>query len=164
MSTRRIINRISNMEISFLRQTASVLDQGGRAEGRGAALQWNLAARAASKRSNCKGPPGLPCAVTPKWTWPPRAPSTQNTIITVLRTSVCPVRNSYKRRAKTNVRPSSSALAVVGATVEASFRAASNEPVIPSVARDPLFSPRFVGGRPDFQSGPLDGSNRFRNL
>jgi hypothetical protein len=27
--------------------------------------QWKLAARAASKRSNCKGPLGPPCAVTP---------------------------------------------------------------------------------------------------
>ena len=34
-------------------------------------FQWNPAARAASKRSNCKGPPGLPCAVTPQGTWPP---------------------------------------------------------------------------------------------
>ncbi len=39
--------------------------------GRGITLEWSWAARAASKRSNCKGPPGLPCAVTPPGTWPP---------------------------------------------------------------------------------------------
>src|ERR1700682_2208348 len=48
-----------------------LLDQVDRAQGLGAAFQWNLAARAASKRSNCKGPPGLPRAVTPQGTWPP---------------------------------------------------------------------------------------------
>src|SRR6202790_3460475 len=52
-----------------------LLEQGGRAESLGGAFQWNVAARAASKRSNCKGPPGLPCAVTPQGTWPPCFPS-----------------------------------------------------------------------------------------
>jgi hypothetical protein len=47
------------------------LDQSGPTEGPGAAFQGNLAARAASKRSNCKGPLGPPCAVTPHGTWPP---------------------------------------------------------------------------------------------
>ena len=56
-----------------------------------AAFQGNLAARAASKRSNCKGPPGLPCAVTPQGTWPPWVPSNPSTIMTILRTGVCPV-------------------------------------------------------------------------
>jgi len=59
-------------------------------------VQWNLATRAASKRSNCKGPPGLPCAVTPQGTWPPCVPSNPSTIITVLRESVCPVVYSHK--------------------------------------------------------------------
>jgi hypothetical protein len=39
---------------------------------------WRPAARAASRRSNCKGPPGLPCAVTPQGTWPPCIPSTSD--------------------------------------------------------------------------------------
>src|ERR1035441_4046865 len=59
------------------------------------AFQWSLAARAASKRPNCKGPPGLPCAVTPQGTWPPCVPSNPSRIITILRASVCPVVNSY---------------------------------------------------------------------
>ena len=65
-------------------------------EGLGAEFQWNLAARAASKRSNCKGPPGLPCAVTPQGTWPPYIPSNPSTIMTILRTSVCPVVNNHR--------------------------------------------------------------------
>jgi hypothetical protein len=52
------------------RETTSPRD-GDRAEDLDATVQGNLAARAASKRSNCKGPPGLPCAVTPQGTWPP---------------------------------------------------------------------------------------------
>jgi hypothetical protein len=48
---------------------------GVRRNGVEAELGWNLAARAASRRSNCKGPPGLPCAVTPQGTWPPAVPS-----------------------------------------------------------------------------------------
>jgi hypothetical protein len=70
----------------------------------GTAFQWNLAARAASKRSNCKGPPGLPCAVTPQGTWPPCVPSKQSTIISILRRSVCPVVYSYKGRKRTSGR------------------------------------------------------------
>jgi hypothetical protein len=73
-----------------------LLEQGGRAESLGGAFQWNLAARAASKRSNCKGPPGLPCAVTPQGTWPPYIPSNPSTMITILRTSVCPVVNNHR--------------------------------------------------------------------
>src|ERR1019366_7874343 len=38
-------------------------------------------------------PPGLPCAVTPQWTWPPYSIKS-NTIMTVVRTRVCPVVNS----------------------------------------------------------------------
>src|ERR1035437_4295025 len=72
------------------------LDQGRRAENLDTAFQWNLAARAASRQSNCKGPPGLPCAVTPQGTWPPCIPSYPSTIITILSTSVCPVVNSHK--------------------------------------------------------------------
>src|ERR1700730_13635967 len=84
----------------------------GRVEGFGSESQWILAARAASKRSNCKGPPGLPCAVTPQGTWPPFGPSNPCTIMTILRTSVCPVVNSHKVGAKTNVRPPGSCRAV----------------------------------------------------
>ena len=51
----------------------------GCAEDLDAAFQGNLAARAASKRSNCKGPPGLPCAVSPQGTWPPWVPSSPST-------------------------------------------------------------------------------------
>src|ERR1017187_8574433 len=65
-----------------------------RAKGLDTAFQWSLAARAASKRSNCKGPPGLPCAVTPQGTWPPYILSYPSTTITILRTSVCPIVNS----------------------------------------------------------------------
>src|ERR1035441_165820 len=65
-----------------------------RAKGLDTAFQWSLAARAASKRSNCKGPPGLPCAVTPQGTWPPCFPSYPSPTITILRTSVCPIVNS----------------------------------------------------------------------
>jgi hypothetical protein len=50
--------------------------------------------RAASKRPNCKGPPGLPCAVTPQGTWPPCAPS--KGIVAIRRTSLCPVVDSCK--------------------------------------------------------------------
>src|ERR1700720_571537 len=57
-------------------------------------FQWRLAARAASKRSNCKGPPGLPCAITPQGTWPPCAPSNHSTTIAILRTIFCPVADS----------------------------------------------------------------------
>ena len=49
---------------------ASTIGRGDREKGLGAAFQQKLAARAASKRSNCKGPLGLPCAVTPQGTWP----------------------------------------------------------------------------------------------
>jgi len=58
---------------------------------RGEAFQRRLAARAASRRSNCKGPPGLPCAVTPQGTWPPRLPSNPHESITMLTAGVCPV-------------------------------------------------------------------------
>ena len=34
--------------------------------------------------SNCKGPPGLPCAVTPQGRWPPRFPSMQSSMLTIL--------------------------------------------------------------------------------
>jgi hypothetical protein len=63
-------------------------------------IQWNLAARAASRRSNCKGPPGLPCAVTPQGTWPPYVPSNQGTIIAILKTKVCPVQDSHREARK----------------------------------------------------------------
>ena len=48
-----------------------------------------LTARAASKRSNCKGPPGLPCAVAPQRTWPPYVPSNPTKIMTMVSTIVC---------------------------------------------------------------------------
>jgi hypothetical protein len=54
---------------------------------------------------NCKGPPGLPCAVTPQGTWPPCVPSNSSTIIAVLRTNVCPVQDSHREgRKQTSVR------------------------------------------------------------
>ena len=58
-------------------------------------LEWRRrpAARAASRQSNCKGPPGLPCAVTPRGTWPLSIPSNQNLIIRIYNTSVCSVVN-----------------------------------------------------------------------
>jgi hypothetical protein len=58
-------------------------------------FQWNLAARVASKRPNCKGPPGLPCAVTPLGTWPPCVPSNPITIMRIFGTNICPVGNSH---------------------------------------------------------------------
>src|ERR1700719_3638681 len=59
-----------------------LLEQDGRAVGLGGAFQWNLAARAASKRSNCKATPGLPSAVTPQENLPPYIPLNPSTIIT----------------------------------------------------------------------------------
>jgi len=52
-------------------------------------FRWSMATRAASKRSNCKGPLGLPCAVTPQGTWPPRVPFNPNVIMTLRHKSVC---------------------------------------------------------------------------
>src|ERR1039457_2719193 len=75
-------------------------EQGGRVEGLDTAFQWSLAARAASKRPNCKGPPGLPCAVTPQGTWPPCVPSNPSRIITILRAIVCPVVNNRRYYAR----------------------------------------------------------------
>jgi hypothetical protein len=54
-------------------------DAANLAEDLDAAFQGNLAARAVSKRSNCKGPPGLPCAVSPQGTWLPWVPSSPST-------------------------------------------------------------------------------------
>ena len=81
-----------------------LLDQSSRAVDRGASFQWNLAARAASKRPNCKGPPGLSCAVTPQGTCPPCVQSKPSTIMTILGRSVCPVVNSYEWRPKRTSR------------------------------------------------------------
>jgi hypothetical protein len=51
----------------------------------------NLAARATSKRSNCKGPLGLPCAVTPQRDMTVRVPSNHKNILRNGRPNVCPV-------------------------------------------------------------------------
>jgi hypothetical protein len=58
------------------------------------------AARAASRRSNCKGPPGLPCAVTPQGMRPPCIRSNQSVIIGIFDTSVCAVVNSYRYKSR----------------------------------------------------------------
>jgi hypothetical protein len=81
------------------RETTSPRD-GDRAEDLDATVHRNLAARAASKRSNCKGPPGLPCAVTPQGTWPPWVPSKPSTILKIPSTDVCPVVDNYGVRQK----------------------------------------------------------------
>jgi len=91
------------MEISFLLQTGFDLKSTRLNEGRGATFQWNSAARAASKRPNCKGPPGLPCAVTPLGTLPPCVPSNPITIMTIFGMNVCPVGNSHKVGSQTRV-------------------------------------------------------------
>jgi hypothetical protein len=43
--------------------------------GVGPELGWNLGAKVASRRSNCKAPHGLPCEVTPQGTCPLAIPS-----------------------------------------------------------------------------------------
>jgi hypothetical protein len=58
------------------------------------------AARAASRQSNGKSPPGLPCAGTPQGTSPPCIPSNQSLIIRTFRTSVCAVVNTYRYKSR----------------------------------------------------------------
>jgi hypothetical protein len=76
-----------------------------RTEGLDAEFQWGLAARAASKRSNCKGPLGLPCAVTPQGTWPPCIPCYSSEIITILRPKFCPIVDNHKTYGANNLLP-----------------------------------------------------------
>jgi hypothetical protein len=79
-----------------------LLDQSRAAEGLGAAFQWNLTARAASKRSNCKGSPGLPCAVTPRMDVAVKGPSDHRNILRNAQANVCPPVNNPRARSRTN--------------------------------------------------------------
>ena len=67
-------------------------------------IQGNAVARAAPRRSNCKGTPGLPCAVTPRRAWPPRSIES-NTIMTTLKMNVCLVVNIQEWRRPSIVMP-----------------------------------------------------------
>ena len=67
-------------------------------------FQGNAAARAASRRSNFKGTPGLPCAVTPRRAWPPRCIES-NTIMTIFKMNVCLVVNIQEWRRASMVMP-----------------------------------------------------------